>query len=196
MNVMHRFCNSEQLHFFATCLQSFYLDGVIEDISKLLADGTPSADDILSEARQIQFQLNITADYKFYIVLCGLFNPKHNIVKHWSKYEKVFDKLVKEDEKGSIHLFQAIILFFIKKYPEQKKLAGTFCKVLYDRKVFTDEFLNSWHSGEIKLDKNTKLYDRKADKAFKAEVAPFIEWLQYGEEDDGEEEEKEEAEEQ
>ena len=55
MNEMHRFCNSEQLHFFTTCLQSFYLDGVIEDISKLLADGTPSADDILSEARQIQF---------------------------------------------------------------------------------------------------------------------------------------------
>ena len=60
---------------FAMCLQSFILDGVIEDISKLLADGTPSADDILSEARQIQFQLNITRDYKFYIVLCGLFNP-------------------------------------------------------------------------------------------------------------------------
>ena len=40
---------------FAMCLQSFILDGVIEDISKLLADGTPSADDILSEARQIQF---------------------------------------------------------------------------------------------------------------------------------------------
>ena len=57
------------------CLQSFILDGVIEDISKLLADGSPSADDILSEARQIQFQLNITRDYKFYIVLCGLFNP-------------------------------------------------------------------------------------------------------------------------
>ena len=40
---------------FATYLQFFILDGVIEDISKLLADGTPSADDILSEARQIQF---------------------------------------------------------------------------------------------------------------------------------------------
>ena len=104
---------------------------------------------------------------------------------------------MKEDgEKGTVHLFQAIILYFTKKYPEQKKLAGTFCKVLYDRKVFSDEFLNSWHEGNIKLDKNTKLYDRKADKAFKAEVAPFIEWLQYGEEDDGEEEENEEAEEQ
>ena len=104
---------------------------------------------------------------------------------------------MKEDgEKGTVHLFQAIILYFIKKYPEQKKLAGTFCKVLYDRKVFSDEFLNSWHDGSIKLDKNTKLYDRKADKAFKAEVAPFIEWLQYGEEDDGEEEEPAEVEEQ
>lgn len=98
---------------------------------------------------------------------------------------------MKEDEKGSEHLFQAIILFFIKKYPEQKKLAGTFCKVLYDRKVFTDEFLNDWHAGNIKLDKKNKLYDRKADKAFKEEVASFIEWLQYGEEDDGEEETEE-----
>ena len=59
------------------------------------------------------------------------------------------------------------MLFFIKKYPELKKLAGTFCKVLYDRKVYTEEWFCSWHAGEAKLDKNTKLYDRKAEKAFK-----------------------------
>ena len=86
------------------------------------------------------------------------------------------------------------MLFFIKKYPELKKLAGTFCKVLYDRKVYTDEWLCAWHAGEVKLDKNTKLYDRKAEKAFKAEIGDFIEWLQYGEEDDGNDAEEEDPE--
>ena len=168
---------------------------MIEEIRKLVTGGTPTVDDVLSEVRQIQFQLNITRDYKFYILLCGLFSPKYSIVKNWSKFEKAFEKLVKEDgEKGSVHLFQAIVLFFIKKYPEQKKLAGTFCKVLYDRKVYNDEWLCSWHAGDIKLDKNTKLYDRKAEKAFKAEINDFIEWLQYGEEDDGGYAEEEEPE--
>ena len=147
-------------------------------MKKLVTGESASIDDILSEVRQIQFQLNITKDYKFYILLCGIFHPKHNIVKNWSTYEKAFEKLVKEDgEKGSVHLFQAIVLFFIKKYPEQKKYAGTFCKVLYDRKVYTDDWLCAWHGGETKLDKSTILYDRKAEKAFKAEIASFIEWL-------------------
>ena len=40
---------------FINLLTIFYLDEVIEDISKLFVDGSPSVDDLLSEARQIQY---------------------------------------------------------------------------------------------------------------------------------------------
>ena len=66
------------------------------------------------------------------------------------------------------------------------------CKHLYDTSVYTDEFFTNWHGGE-KLDKNCILYDRKAEKAFKALINDFIEWLQYGEEEDPEENTKEAA---
>ena len=116
----------------------------------------------------MQLILNITPDYKYYILICGIFNTKRNIVKHWPAYEKAFLKLVQADGKvGPKRLFQAIILFFINKYPEHKKFASKFCKLLYDTSVYTDEFFTSWHAGEIKLDKNI-LRDIKAAKQFKA----------------------------
>ena len=109
-------------------------------------------------------------------------------MKHWATYEKAFLKLVQKDgELGPKRLFQAIVLFFINKYPEQKKFASRFCKLLYDTSVYTDEFFINWHSGELKLDKNCVLNDRKAEKQFKALIEDFIEWLQYGEEEDPEE---------
>ena len=145
-------------------------------------------DDLLTEVRHMQLILNITPDYKYYILICGIFNPKRNIVKHWPTYEKAFLKLVQKDgELGPKRLFQSIVLFFINKYPEQKKYASRFCKLLYDTSVYTDEFFTSWHSNELKLDKNCQLYDRKAEKQFKGLIDDFIEWLQYGEEEDPEE---------
>lgn len=130
--------------------------------------------------------LNITPDYKYYILICGIFNSKRNIIKHWATYEPAFLNLVKTDgEKGPKRLLQSIIIFFINKYPDQKKYASGFCKLLYDSSTISDEFFTAWHSGEVKLDKNAVgiLYDRKAEKQFKTQITDFIEWLQYGEED-------------
>lgn len=67
----------------------------------MVTDATPSVDDLLKEVRHAQLILNITPEYKYYILICGLFNPKRNIVKHWPTYEKAFLKLVQKDgEQG------------------------------------------------------------------------------------------------
>lgn len=71
-----------------------------------------------------------------------------------------------------------------------------FFKLLYDQSLYPDSFYVGWYQGTKKLDKNTILHDRKAEKEIKPLLADFIDWLQedYGEEADyGEEEVKQET---
>ena len=95
----------------------------------MVTENGPAIDDILTEIRHTQLVLNITPEYKYYILLNGVFNAKRNIVKHWAAYEKAFLKLVNNEkaflklvsndkEAGIKRLFQAIILFFSNRHPE------------------------------------------------------------------------------
>lgn len=49
--------------------------------------------------------------------------------------------------------------------------------MLYEENVYKDSFFTSWYSGKKKLDKNTILSDRKAEKLIKPMMADFISWL-------------------
>jgi hypothetical protein len=86
---------------------------------------------------------------------------------------------VKQDrEIGKKRLLQAIILYFIRIYPEKEFQAPTFMKFLYDdQEIFAKDFLIKWFDKDMKLDKACVLYDRKADKAFRACISQFIHWL-------------------
>ena len=75
-------------------------------MSEKEAAGEINADDILKEARQIQFRLNVTPEYKLYICMCGIFGPHRNIVKNWSKFEAVFTTLINQNtDNGVKNLF-------------------------------------------------------------------------------------------
>ena len=96
---------------------------------------------------------------------------------------------------GGEHLFQAIVLYFMRRHADQQKYIEAFMMLLYNQSIFSDEFFISWHSSKKRLDKNNILCDRKAEKEMKSLVTKFIEWLQsdeYGEEY-GEEEAAEEV---
>jgi eIF4-gamma/eIF5/eIF2-epsilon len=70
------------------------------------------------------------------------------------------------------------VLFFVKRYPaDLLKFTATFMKLMYDQDIFNEEFLIKWFNREIKSDKGCALYDRKAEKVFKAQIETFIEWL-------------------
>ena len=153
-------------------------------------------------------QLNVTPEYKLYIALCGIFGPHRNIVKKWDTFEEVFTSMAAQDEdNGNKHLFQAIIQFFINKYPQHQKFAAALCKKLYDNSVLEDEFFVKWHGKQAKLDRDSKLHDRQAESAMRPLLNEFVQWLTsaeydeeeaYGEEEqaaDAEEEKNEEAEE-
>ena len=121
--------------------------------------------------------------------MVAIFGPHRNIVKTWAKYEPVFTDLVSRDsENGVKHLFQALIQFFINKYPEQQKFAATVCNILYDNSIIEDQFFIKWHAKQLKLDRDSKMFDKRGESAMRALLTDFIGYLsnsEYGEEEDG-----------
>lgn len=51
-------------------------------------------------------------------------------------------------------------------------------KQIYDREVFNEEFILKWYNRKSKLDKNSALKDKKAEKKFKELIEGFINWLE------------------
>ena len=109
----------------------------------------------------------------------GLFPPSRNIIKNWDTNEEVFIRLVKEQGKdGKDHFLQALVLYFIRKYNDQcSKFAPTFMKKLVDENILKEKFLIDWFDKNIRLDKDSGLYDKKAEKKFRDLVEKFIDWL-------------------
>ena len=66
---------------------------------------------------------------------------------------------------------QAIVLYFIIRYPQHKVYAGTFCKLLYDNEVFEESFFINWYNKKIKLDKSSIMYERKAEREFRQQIS-------------------------
>jgi hypothetical protein len=71
-----------------------------------------------------------------------------------------------------------VILFFVVKYPDTIKFAPTFMKLLLDQEILTDELIIGWFNKKVKLDKKGALYNRKCEKAFRAQIADFVAWLE------------------
>lgn len=139
--------------------------------------------------------MNITPEYKYYILFCGVFSGKRNPVTQWAKFEPAFLQLIKADgEVGIKRLLQTIVLYYVKFVPGKQKYISTLMKVLYEQSIFSDAFVSGWFNGDIKSDKKCALYDRKSEKVFRPLLSEFVEWLKqdYGDEDYGEEETKEE----
>ena len=105
--------NSLKLVVAAAPLTSFIqiIESACEELKTFVDDkladaGTCEANDILREVRQLQFQLNVTREYKMYIAMCGIFGSHRNIVKHWDAFQSVFTQLVsQEEDNGDKHLF-------------------------------------------------------------------------------------------
>jgi len=111
--------------------------------------------------------------------MCGVFPPSRNIVKHWDVNEDLFLELVKNDGAlGLDHFMQSLVLYFIRKYKDQlSRFSATFLKKLLDKNVISEKFLQDWFDKTIRLDKDSDLYDKKAEKKFRDNITDFITWM-------------------
>ena len=91
----------------------------------------------------------------------------------------MFIKLVKDEGlSGRDHFMQSLCLYFIKKFnAEMGKFGPTFMKKLVDENIMSDKFLIQWYDKEVKLDKDSGLYDKKCERKFRELIEQFIEWL-------------------
>lgn len=89
---------------------------MIAQLDAFIDEGERSIDDLLTEVRQTQLIMNITPEYKYFILFSGIFNKKRNVVKCWADYEPAFLRLIKSDgEVGIKRLMQTIVLYFVKR---------------------------------------------------------------------------------
>lgn len=65
------------------------------------------------------------------------------------------------------------------------KYAQTFMKKMVDEDVLNDKYLLKWYDKETRLDKDSVLYDKKAEKKFRDLIEKFIEWLRNAESESG-----------
>lgn len=73
-------------------------------MKQLAAEGASNSS-YLDELKKLQISANMSNDYKFYMLICGLFSPERHIVKNWTKHEQIFLSLVEADGKiGVRHL--------------------------------------------------------------------------------------------
>lgn len=96
-------------------LDSPEVASAIQAINAFVNENDPSCQDLLTEVRQQQLLIEVTSDYKYYILFCGIFQGKRNVVKSWPKYEQCFLTMVKENGSDGIkRLIQTIALYFVK----------------------------------------------------------------------------------
>jgi hypothetical protein len=164
-------------------------------MQKLSADELANNDQICMLIDDAKDEHGITADFAFYVALVGLFPPSRNIIKNWEKNQETFVTLVKQEGKiGRDHFMQAVCLYFIKKYnSEMSKFAPTFMKKLVDENILSEKFVIDWFDKNVKLDKESGLYDKKSEKKFRELIEPFVEWMknaESGSDDSSSEEDK------
>lgn len=122
---------------------------------------------------------DLPVEFLHFVALCGLFPPTRNILKNFSNNEAVFIQLVKNEGKiGKDHFLQSVVLYFVRFYKEQlDKYAPTFMKNLVDENIIAEKFLLKWYDKEVRLDKKSFLYDKKAEKTFRELIQKYIDWL-------------------
>ena len=152
---------------------------MIGDLQKLKKDDLKDNEIVSAILEEGKNKYGLSFDFLHFAALAGLFPPKRNILKYWSSNEEVFLSFVKKEGKiGIEHFMQALVLYFIRKYKgELDKYAQTFMKKLVDDNILSEKFVIDWFDKVIRLDKDSKIYDKKAEKKFRDLVEKFVEWL-------------------
>ena len=126
------------------------------------------------------YKYKLSKDFMHYVSLCAVFPPTYNICKHWSKHEEVFVDLVgREGNVGIEHFMQALIMYFMKFMDRDfQKYASTCMYNLWQADVLSEKFILDFAKREIKLDKDSELRDKKAEKKFTEAIQDFTDFLQ------------------
>ena len=126
-------------------------------------------DTVLQHLTQGKVEFNLPVDFLHFVALCSLFPPSRNILKNWEGSESIFLSLVKKEGKiGIDHFMQSVVLYFVRRHKDDlSKYAPTFMKKLVDEDILTEKFLIDWFDKTTRLDKDSLLYDKKAEKQFR-----------------------------
>ena len=78
-----------------------FIDEAISKIDAVVKENA-SVEEIMEQLKRLQISMTFSNDYKYYLLMCGIFNQERNPVKFWPQYEKCFLNLVEQDGKQGI----------------------------------------------------------------------------------------------
>jgi hypothetical protein len=98
--IINWFCNSDiKINiFFSRLILNKILELAIGKIQALALEtkGQAQANEkILAELRLVGASSGFSAEYRYWVLICGLFSPERNIVKHWKEHESAFLDLIR-----------------------------------------------------------------------------------------------------
>jgi hypothetical protein len=59
-----------------------------------MVSGDAKNAELVEEVKKLAVSLSLGNEYRYYILICGLFSKERNIVKFWTKNEQAFVDLV------------------------------------------------------------------------------------------------------
>jgi len=135
--------------------------------------------ELMNKLDQLMVSYGLGVDFLHFVALQAIFTTDYNICKHWAEHEDIFIDLVKREGKVGIeHFMQSLILYFIRVQSKDfLPYASTCLYKLWEHRVLSDKFIIGWAEKEFRLDKDSGLYDKKAEKKFREETEKCIEYL-------------------
>ena len=115
--------NSKQADGGDSDVEALRLDSeeIKEKLDKInqMAIKNESNESLLEELRRQTISLGLTPEYKYYMMMCGLFNIGREPTKHFKKHETIFKQFVEKDgDLGQKQFFQALVLFYVRRFPD------------------------------------------------------------------------------
>lgn len=162
----------------------------IRDYIKDKADAL-KLDELKDEIHNQCISARATQDLKYFIVFNGLFSA--NVLNEFARFKDLLRSMVAADKKDGAKFFiMTMVRFFVEKHPKLAVAIPTFLHHVYEAEILDEAVLLKWDSKKFKTDKNSSLYNKKNEKAFKKSAEKFFTWLKEAEEDESEEDEDEE----
>lgn len=178
----------------ALTLESPEIMETIKRIREYKSTQKHTASELVDQITNICVSQGLKGDLRYYVAIHGLYDDK--FLYQWNQEEsskEAIKIMVANEGKAQYWVLLALERFILQNHStELAQHINTIIKCFYDYEILNEETILKCYGKETasKTLSSGKSYSQEITSDFKAQVAPFVNWLKEAEEDDVEEEKK------
>lgn len=178
----------------ALTLESPEIIETIERIREYKDSQKRTANELVDQITNICISQGLKSDLRYYAAIHGLYDDE--FLYQWNQEEsskEAIKTMVMNEGKAQYWVLLALERFILQNHGiELAQHINTIVKCFYDYEILDEEtILKCYEKEEVnKVLVSGKTYSQAIHSDFKAQIAPFVNWLNEAEVDDAEEEEK------